>query len=183
MKLNELQNSTRLQVYKGVPNESTPKEKSAWQRFKQWATPWLKDKRDQGERYLAAKVAQDEANAMKTMAETHLIMANARKVTAEASAIEHKLIEDQCAAGKTNYSSQEIAAQRDKIDELLTELRVIYGMQVEIEVNDTAVETKKGVFFSSNADTETNKTVEEAAKAILDAQATDLSIGGDGTLK
>ncbi len=119
-----------IQKYVGVPNESSTKEKSNWKKFFEFLTSWLSEKKNLGERYLAAKVKNEEAEAMSKMADAILKIEQAKKIARESRTLENeKMLE----IGDKNFTTQEIEEMVKNIEDKIKVLSIVKDASIEIE--------------------------------------------------
>lgn len=121
--------------YHGAPkDQDAPGEESKWKRFLKWACPWLREKANLGEDFLAAKVAREQAEALVKLAEASERMANARKTYAEAATIASKLDAAKVETIKQVLKEQPIDVTiqkcQEELEDKIAQARLLYGTRI-----------------------------------------------------
>ncbi|MBL4675028.1 MAG: hypothetical protein JKY70_02305 [Mucilaginibacter sp.] len=135
----------QLKVIQGRPKESSTKELSSWKKFVRFILPWLGKKRELGDRFLAAKVINEEANAFKTYAEGMVQLATAKKIAQETTAMENQKL---AAITQISFTPADIDAKMAEIEEKMKLLSIVHGGSVTVQSNKDLVvkniETQEG---------------------------------------
>lgn len=134
----EDENKPIIQKFSGEPKKKDDREKSRWRRFIGFLLPWLEEKAIQGERYLAAKVAKEEAEAFKMMAEgmnnladAALKIKQAKKIAEEVEKVEEQKAKE-LKVGE--YTDEEIKDKFQEMEEKIQRLFALYGTKIEISI-------------------------------------------------
>jgi hypothetical protein len=126
----------QLQVIEGRPKTSTSKELSSWKKFVCFILPWLGEKRELGDRFFAAKVMNEEANAFKTYAEGLVQLATAKKIARETTAMENEKLAEM---NKTSFTQADIDAKMAEVEEKMKLLSTIHGAQITIQAEQESI--------------------------------------------
>lgn len=133
------------QHYKGMPHDQTEAEKSLWRKFLENLFPWMKKKWELGDQYLEARVRKEQAIASSYAADTKLKLAQEEKVKLEAQkeALQiaeqaAKLEQQKLKQGTVDkqLSEEELLAEITKLAELLHILKLKYGLEMRLDLND-----------------------------------------------
>jgi len=130
----ESSENEKLTTVRGVPKETSADERSIWKKFLGFFIPFLGHKYELGERYLAAKVAHEEAEAFKAFAEGLNSLESARKIAREASTIEAIKIQD---VGKSSFTEREISEMAAQIAGKLAYLKTVKNLQLYAEIKQS----------------------------------------------
>ncbi|MES2702661.1 MAG: hypothetical protein V4649_08485 [Bacteroidota bacterium] len=130
--IEELREEVEIQLYSGVPNKINTHEKSKWAKFLATILPWLDEKRQIADRFLLAKVRQQEAQTLNILADANLKFEKAKRIAIEAKEKEKDLLHDE----GLGYSKQEIEKQMEKIQKLIEKNSAIWGLRIEIKKNE-----------------------------------------------
>ena len=142
--MNPLEPKRRKLKFRGVPREGNPQTASRWQKFIRIILPWFAEKKEQGERFIDAKLAQEHALAIDILADAQLKQAQAKKLKAET---ENLLLEGRAIAQnaekveeklKKKPETQEMTLEEmiEGLEELLRIASLTYGTRISIELKE-----------------------------------------------
>lgn len=137
----------RITVYEGAPRSVRAEELYAWRKFLKYVLPWLSEKRKLGERYLAAKVAKEEAEAFRAFTEGMVNLQNAKNIAQEAG---KKDGEKWASLVDTYFTQEEIDAKINEIQEKLKMLSLLHGTRISID--STNPDIRKAMDGSADQD-------------------------------
>lgn len=133
----EDEQNVHLEAYKGIPKQFSKKEKSSWDKFKEFIFPWLNEKRKLGERFLLATIEDKEAEALKKKSEAFknyadgtLKIEQAKKIAKEAEQIE---IEKSREFDNIDINDEMRSRKIDELENKLRAYSAIYGLRIDIK--------------------------------------------------
>ena len=145
--------------FRGVPRQTQPDAPSKWQQFVRRFLPWLERKKEQGEQYLQAKIARENADAVKTYAEAQVQFAEAEKVKAETELLRLQAKEMAENAAKKEQELLEQSDPQTNLEEEFEEfadflklLYLNYGTRVSIEFVEDGKSKKMKMVTKSGAE-------------------------------
>lgn len=145
----EEDNKLIIQKFTGEPRKKDKQEKSRWRKFIDFLFPWLEEKREQGERFLAAKVAKEEAEAFKLMAEGMNSLADANLKIQQSKRIAEEVEkhdeEKAHMLKKERYSEEELQDKLEEIEEKIQRLFALYGTKIEISLPPLGLTEEDGL--------------------------------------
>lgn len=128
----------QIQQYEGTPIKQDDKERSRWQKFLQFFLPWITRKWELGNAYLEAKVAKEQNEADKIMAETLLLQIQAEKeiqdiidITGYVDAANAESIELEKPAPQ-----EELEADLQALEEKIKLMNLKYGFKISILIGE-----------------------------------------------
>ncbi len=135
-----------IATYHGTPHTPhAPKEKSKWKEFFKSFGKWWSKKWVLSNDWLDAKVMQERATAVKTLAEASVSMATARKIATETAKIAYEMDASKAQEFKPVIESGSEAECQREIEQLQTQLadkirsaRERYGTRIALIQNPDA---------------------------------------------
>jgi hypothetical protein len=140
--LSKYEQGDDIHNYEGVPKKYTKKELSAWTKFWHKVMPWLEKKNELGERFLAAKVLNEEAKAMDTLADAALKMAKAKKIRAETAILEEEKLKT---IDLTVVTEGDIEHKMLEIQERIKYLEAVHGVRLSIGIDGEKPKADKSI--------------------------------------
>ena len=137
-------------AFRGSPAlPDVPREHSRWKMFVTFFAPWLKDKYDLGEAYLAAKVEKELASARETNSAALVNVATAKKIAMETAEIAERLDRERAKEVKPIVKAEELTAQEteeslaaelEALQAKIDELHYRRGTEIKLLSNKTVAE-------------------------------------------